>query len=213
MEELREQPISEPATALNAADERSVVSENGSQEVDLGKFKNTQALLDAYNNLQAEFTKKSQQLSELKQDKANNHEDILNENDEKNSQNEEKIENVDHELSLFLEKNSEAENFSEEIKAHYLDKNQNPFERAWASVVMSHIKVNDNKINDPIINQYILNDETVKNKIIENYLNELNTSRPPIMISSQSGERLSEIKSDNPKTLEEAKVVVGKMFS
>ena len=71
MDEEREQPKSEPATALNAADENSAVSEIGSQEIDLGKFKNTKALLDAYNNLQAEFTKKSQQLSQLKQDKIN----------------------------------------------------------------------------------------------------------------------------------------------
>lgn len=220
MEEIREQPNSEPAMALNVAEENGVVSENGSQEVDLGKFKNAKALLDAYNNLQAEFTKKSQQLSKLKQDKANEKEDEFQENNENSSkinqntdENKENIENIDQELSLFLEKNNEAEKFGDEIKSHYLDKNQNPFERAWASVVMSHIKTNDNKINDPIINQYILNDENVKNKIIENYLNELNNSRPPIMMSSQSGERLSEVKADNPKTLEEAKIMVGKMFS
>jgi len=228
MEEIREQPNSEPAIALNPAEENSAESEIGSQELDLGKFKNAKALLDAYNNLQAEFTKKSQQLSKLKQDKIaenqNNEEmqkdDNLSKNDKNLQENIEKIdendkleENIDEDLSLFLQKNCEAESFSDEIKSQYLDKNQNPFERAWASVIMSHLKTNDDKANDPIINQYILSDEKVKNKIIENYLNELSSSRPPIMMSSQSGERLSEVKMDSPTTLEEAKIMVGKMFS
>ena len=228
MEEIREQPNSEPAIALNPAEENSVVSEIGSQELDLGKFKNAKALLDAYNNLQAEFTKKSQQLSKLKQDKIaenQNNEEVqkndnlpedaenLQKNIEKIDENDKLEENIDEDLSLFLQKNCEAESFSDEIKSQYLDKNQNPFERAWASVIMSHLKTSDDKVSDPIINQYILNDEKVKNKIIENYLNELSSSRPPVMMSSQSGERLSEVKSDSPTTLEEAKIMVGKMFS
>ncbi len=225
MDEEREQPKSEPATALNAADENSAVSEIGSQEIDLGKFKNTKALLDAYNNLQAEFTKKSQQLSQLKQDKINEEKieqksENLPENDENfakkdenNADNGKTIEDLDKNLSLFLEENGDAEKYGDEIKSHILNKNQNPFERAWASVILSHIKGGDDKVNDPIINQYILNDEKVKNKIIESYLDELSSSKPPVMMSSQSGERLSDIRPDSPKTLEEAKIIVGKMFS
>ena len=114
---------------------------------------------------------------------------------------------------MFLEENGDAEKYGDEIKSHILNKNQNPFERAWASVILSHIKGGDDKVNDPIINQYILNDEKVKNKIIESYLDELSSSKPPVMMSSQSGERLSDIRPDSPKTLEEAKIIVGKMFS
>lgn len=228
MEEIREQPNSEPAIALNAANENSAVSEEGSQALDFGKFKNAKALLDAYNNLQAEFTKKSQQLSKLRRDKTNElTNDNLEEPTENFTKNEKNLtdinenyiesegssENVDNDLHLFLEENNLAESYSDEIKSHYLNKNQNPFERAWASVILSHIKQGDDKSNDPIINQYILNDEKVKNKIIENYLTELNSSRPPVMMSSQLGERLSDVKPDSPKTLAEAKELVGKMFS
>ena len=239
MEETREQPSLEPAIALNVATENSVVSEDGSQTLDLGKFKSAKALLDAYNNLQAEFTKKSQQLSKLRQDKAgeeqkeilkevgddlmkNNENSLKNDENSLNSQennqdietnNEDSSLSIDDDLSLFLEKNSLAESYGDEIKSHYLDKNQNPFERAWASVIFSHIKSEDDKSKDPLINQYILNDEKVKNKIIEDYLTQLNSSRPPVMMSSQSGERLSDVKPDSPKTLAEAKELVGKMFS
>ena len=51
------------------------------------------------------------------------------------------------------------------------------------------------------------------NKILEEYLTSLNNSKPPIIISSQSGERLSSVIEDSPKTLAEAKKLVDKMFS
>jgi len=102
MEETREQPIIMPATALNAADEKSAMSEVGSQDMNMGKFKSVQALMDAYNNLQAEFTKKCQKLSQLQKDKTNSalpdldlqdiadFENNLTQNEEKQLKNEEK---------------------------------------------------------------------------------------------------------------------------
>ena len=208
-EEIREQPDAEPAKALNAAEENSVVSEDGSQEISLGKFKNVQALLDAYNNLQTEFTKKCQLLSSIQQDK-------MKENIEKNSQNEEKSEekseiNAENDLISFLKDNEMAETFREELQSRINEK-QSPYEKAWASIVLSHIKNDDKETDDPIINQYILKDEKLKNKIIEIYLNELNSAKPPVMMSSQ-GERVSTVTETAPANLAEAKERVKKMFS
>ena len=208
-EEIREQPDAEPAKALNAAEENSVVSEDGSQEISLGKFRNVQALLDAYNNLQTEFTKKCQLLSSIQQDK-------MKENIEKNSQNEEKSEenseiNAENDLISFLKDNEMAETFREELQSRINEK-QSPYEKAWASIVLSHVKNDDKKTDDPIINQYILKDEKLKNKIIEIYLNELNSTKPPVMISSQ-GERISTVTETTPANLAEAKERVKKMFS
>ena len=208
-EEIREQPDAEPAKALNAAEENSVVSEDGSQEIFLGKFKNVQALLDAYNNLQTEFTKKCQLLSSIQQDK-------MKENIEKNSQNEERSEeksevNTENDLISFLKDNEMAETFREELQSRINEK-QSPYEKAWASIVLSHVKNDDKKTDDPIINQYILKDEKLKNKIIEIYLNELNSAKPPVMMSSQ-GERVSTVTEAAPVNLAEAKERVKKMFS
>ena len=85
MEDLeREQPVVEPTDSLNKENDESVVSETGSQKTDLGKFKNVEALLDAYNNLQSEFTKKCQLLSSLEKDKTEQekgNKDKTNDND------------------------------------------------------------------------------------------------------------------------------------
>ena len=233
MEEEREQPISEPATALDLAYDNGAVSENGSQDICLGKFKNAKALLDAYNNLQTEFTKKCQQLSELKKDKMDKIDEKSPKNEEKTpknddfsvnyDKNEENLSNIldenmkedelKNQFNSFLSSTSEAENYYDEIKSQLLKKEQGPFERAWAGVILSHIKNSENKQNDPIINQYILSDENVKNKIIEEYLEKLNSSKPPHIMSSKEGERLSSVRLDSPKTLAEAKEMVNKMFS
>ena len=114
---------------------------------------------------------------------------------------------------MFLKNNFDASKYIDEIKDKSLNlSNQNPYEIAWAKVLLSHIK-EGNKTSDPIINQYVLSDENVRNKILEEYLTSLNNSKPPIIISSQSGERLSSVIEDSPKTLAEAKKLVDKMFS
>ena len=239
MEEKREQPTMEPANALDKVNENRAVSDVGSQ--DLGKFKSPQALLDAYNNLQAEFTRKSQLLKSIQKDKIDSDKTQNQENSIKNQENsiknhenlqkfeemEETIENQDisqsceqigddqdyeEKFSQFLLERPEAEKYADEIKS-YLESNLNndPFENALANVILSHIKTK--KIGDPIIDEYVLSNEQVKNKIIENYLSELANQKPPVVMSSQGGERVSGVLPDRPKTLAEAKKIVNNMFS
>ena len=246
MEENREQPTIEPATTLDKVNENRAVSDVGSQ--DLGKFKSPQALLEAYNNLQAEFTRKSQLLKSLQKDKIDSDKQQIQENFEKREENsiknqenlqeikeieeiEEKTiekenealsQNSDEQIgddqeyeekfSQFLLERPEAEKYADEIKS-YLESNLNndPFENALANVILSHIKTK--KIGDPIIDEYVLSNEQVKNKIIENYLSELANQKPPVVMSSQGGERVSGVLPDSPKTLAEAKRIVNNMFS
>lgn len=221
MEENREQPVIMPATALNPA-ESSAMSETGSQG-DLGKFKNVQALMDAYENLQAEFTKKCQTLSQLQKEKTSESITEKGENIEQDKPAnadprtiEEPIDESleDDKLEKFLECNIEASDYAEEIKERFssLDTKSDPVAVAWADVILSHLKDGD-KLSDPIINQYVLSDEKVRNRIVEDYLISLNNSKPPIIISSQSGERLSGVMPDSPRTLADAKKMVDEMFS
>lgn len=225
MEETREQPIIMPATALNQAEEiekeiseESAVSEIGSQPDALGKFKSVQALMDAYNSLQAEFTKKCQALSELKKDKIDEKQNEIDVNKSEVSTEfetevlQESNEDFNEEsFSKFLLENSEAGEFAEEIKQKFSAKSQtSPYEVAWANVLIGKLKQDD---SDKIINQYVLSNENVKNKIIESYLKELSATHMPKVLSSQSGERVSGVVPEAPKTLKDAKALVDKMFS
>ena len=211
-EENREQPVLSQA---NVSDETSVFgaeSDAGSQNDDIsarkavspeqsefGKFKSAEALLEAYNNLQAEFTKKCQKLSQFEKDKT-----------------EVQPLDLDGEFEKFLSQNGEAAGFSEEIKQlvssdSALQNVANPFEAAWAKVVLSHVA--SRSASDPIINRYILSSDEIKEKIVENYLDALKKQNSPIIISSNKGERVSSTKPDTPTSLKEAKSLVEKMFS
>ena len=111
----------------------------------------------------------------------------------------------------FLINHFRVNNAESKIKS-YLEGNRikNPYEDAWANVILNHIKV---KQSDPLISQYVLNNDEVKNKIIENYLDELQKQKPPYIISSQGGQRVSGVLPDSPKTLDEAKKILNNMFS
>ncbi len=211
MEELnREQPTVEPANVINITNEDGAVSEVGSQNT-FGKFKSAEALLEAYNNLQSEFTKKCQLLSQLQKDKVDENQDEKLENEEEIQQKNEQ------DFQSFLEANSEAKCFEDEIKQRFnlsSSGNQtNPYEVAWARVVLEHLKDGKQKESDPIINNYVLSDENVRNQIILDYLNNLVRHKPPYVISSQGGERVSSVSLDAPNSLAEAKEIVSKMFN
>lgn len=219
MEEIREQPIIMPATALNQAEENETKEESAMSEVgslangELGKFKSVEALMDAYNSLQAEFTKKCQALSELKKDKTEKEEAVKEDFDADKEIVNDEILNDDN-FNQFLLENSEAQEYAEEIKEKVSSDNLNPspYEVAWAKVLIGKLK-DKTENSDKIINQYVLSNENVKNKIIESYLSELSKAKTPMVISSQSGERVSGVMPDAPKTLKEAKKIVNKMFS
>ena len=103
--EDREQPTMEPANVLNATEEESAVSEVGSREkADLGKFKSVEDLMDAYNSLQSEFTRKCQQLSQTLKDKTEIEVPKERETFDEGKFNE------------FLEENDKAKNYADEIK-------------------------------------------------------------------------------------------------
>lgn len=231
MEENREQPTIIPAQALNPAYDNGAMSEAGSQNQDgeLGKFKSVQALMDAYSNLQAEFTKKCQALSELKQkneeisqEKIDNQSEENEKNEDNQLQENEKVEDNQAEekefseegLQEFLAQFQEAQGYAEEIKKRFpstVTQTKNPYAIAWAEVLLKNLK--EDASSDPIVQQYVLSDENIRNKIINDYFINLNKSQPPIVISSQSGERLSGVQPDSPKTLAEAKKQLEKLFS
>ena len=68
-EKIGEQPTVEQANAPVEAIDNGAGGQSGSPS-GFGKFKSAEALLAAYNALEAEFTRKSQRLSEIEKEQA-----------------------------------------------------------------------------------------------------------------------------------------------
>lgn len=73
MEQLKNEQTEQQAHTAAA---EQVTGEDGG-EVSLGKFKNTAALLSAYNSLQSEFTKRCQRIKELEGEMATSEKTIV----------------------------------------------------------------------------------------------------------------------------------------
>lgn len=165
-------------------------AENGET---VGKFKDVNALLEAYNNLEKEFTKKCQRLSALEKDKVKEGETLKKQVDEK--------------LSLFLSSNGEASAYKEELLAKVnendsLKRMDDPFGYVWAEMVFDKIK--NQKLTDESVKNYILSNENIKNAVIENYINQLAENKSPVIISSK-GNRVATVATQNPSNLNDAK--------
>lgn len=195
--------MEEQTNALNKAEDESVASDIGSQNngsaSEYGKFKSPEALLDAYNNLEKEFTRKCQRLSELEKDKTEENEISL-----------------EDKFSQFLSENTDATGYSEEImKIAQSDEKikslQDPFMAAWCKVLCEDV-LHRASAGDYCLNKYVLSSEEIQHKIVEDYLGKLREQKNPVVISSSSGERVSSAEIEHPSTLEEAKQLVDKMF-
>lgn len=188
---VREQP------ELEEENENLIAQSEGS----LGKFKDAESLLKAYNNLQAEFTKKCQKLSALENEK---NKTIFYEED------------WNKRVANFLEKNPEAKKYSKEISEKILNSpelksSENALELAWSSIAMkSYVEPEKLASDKTFLNSYIFNNEEIKKQVLENYLKEIKTA-PPV-ISGSRGAKLSSKEEYTPKNLNDAKKIVEKFF-
>ncbi len=198
---IEEQPNSEQANVSEEASVLSAASEPGSSnDADFGKFKSAEALLDAYKALEAEFTRKSQRLSQLEKEKT-----------EQANIDEEKI---GDELAKFLLKNAEASPYAEKLKQLSVQGGgKTNFDELWAKVMVEELGSDKSKLDNPIVKKYVIQDEELKKYVIQNYMRELNSKNPPLIISGDGGEKVTGQKPVTPKSLKDAKKLVEEMFS
>ena len=188
---VREQP------ELEEENENLIAQSEGS----LGKFKDAESLLKAYNNLQAEFTKKCQKLSALENEK---NKTIFYEED------------WNKRVANFLEKNPEAKKYSKEISEKILNSpelksSENALELAWSSIAMKNYVEPEKLASDKtFLNSYIFNNEEIKKQVLEYYLKEIKTA-PPV-ISGSRGAKVCSKEDYAPKNLNDAKKIVEKFF-
>lgn len=197
-------------TVATDGDNGSIVSSDGSP---LGKFKDSETLLNAYNELQSEFTRKCQKLSEAEKKLQETINPVSG--DEVKSVSDEFAWNKN--IGEFLQSHKNAESLVEEITEEILKNSE--YKTSPDGLEKAYIKVIENKYtpheelakNQEFLNKYILNNDEIKNKIINEYVSSLQAQRNPINVSN-AGYNGGVAVSNNFSSLEEASRFVEKMF-
>jgi len=182
-----------------------------------GKFKDATSLLNAYNNLEKEFTKKSQKLSELtKQGEQNidTNKDLIS----SESLPIFKQINWQTKVNQFFQDNPDAKSFSKDIanillSDNELAKNSKCLDYAYALVELKNKIKPADLMNDPNFIKDILANENIKQKIIAQYLNSVSQSKHNVKFISGEPKSISPTRpSYKPKTIQEASNVLKKLL-
>ncbi len=173
-----------------------------------GKFNSAKDLLNAYNNLEAEFTKRSQalkrlekEMGELKAEQAEK-QSLTNEEIAAAAQDEtgsvtvgqtlenasdesEEEERIAEEVSAFLSNNPEASKFAEAIaqKTSTRGEVESGFlERAYIEVLQDALTAEKNRLTDEFIYNKASESQAVKEKIIRDYLSGVISSKGAVLL-------------------------------
>lgn len=204
MEEIKEQPTSEVTDQFSA--ESNVVGSADNTVGSLNKFKDVKSLEEAYVNLQSEFTRKCQRLSELEKDNSKSLDPFYESAEWKQS------------VSSFLERNPNAQKFAGEImdvltSDKVLASAKNSLDLAYDRVVASKYKSEEELLlDDNFVNNYVLNNEKIKKTIINNYLDEIKKNKSPQLINSTKTGSLGVTPTKKPSSLSEAMAMAEKLF-
>lgn len=179
----------------------------------LGKFKDPSVLLGAYNELQSEFTRKCQKLSEVQKQLEERNQNQKVDNDEKRSQEFAWDEKLDSFLQIHKGAGEMVEDITNEIiNNETFSKSNDGLEKAYMSVLEKKFIPHENLAKDEeFLNKYIYSNEDIKNKIIKDYVSSLQDIKSPIQVTSigQMGSIASTPKFNN---LEDASKYVENMF-
>lgn len=175
------------------------------------KFKSTESLIKAYENLQAEFTRKSQKLSEVSKE-LNSLKDNAKQAPFYETENYEKM------VDAFFHNNPSAKKYASEISEHLLldNKKENsfePIEAAYTKVLANKLlNLEDTLQNDSNLLERILKNKTVQEFVIKNYLQQLKEQKTTPVISTHNGAGFSLTPKQKPTSLEEAKQLAEALF-
>lgn len=195
-----EQPQNSNQT-LNVEEQQNAIigDESGSP---LGKFKSVDALLNAYNNLEKEFTQKCQKVKELT-------EKIEGMDNAPHGAPEYQQDDWNTKVKTFFETNPMAKNYVSEISKvlsedEDIANSKNSLQNALTKVLANKFVPYETLVDDDeFLNNYIYQNQRVKEKIVGNYLDSLQTvGALPLISSHGSGTVSSPVK--KPKTIEDA---------
>ena len=159
--------------------EAEVVGTDGSP---IGKFKSVEALYSAYNNLQAEFTKKCQKLSELQKEVESKVNIPLE------TQPDYMRDDWEIEVSNFLKSHPEAKKYATQISEEKLKEPSLSLEQSLDRVLAREYKEPKKLIEDEdFLNNYVFNSQKIKNKVLQDYFSSLKSNPIPTLMSKGSG--------------------------
>jgi len=173
------------------------MGQDGNEGSTYGKFKSKEALLEAYNNLQSEFTKKCQALAKMQNIDNVSTPSVLQEG-------------FDEKINQFVDQYPEAKDYVEDIKELIKnDKNvansENPIFVAWTNIATTNFKSPKNLILDnEFLENYIFSNKSIKEQIVKNFINELSRTTSPKVMGEDIGAKSPLTPSSKPKTLQEA---------
>ena len=203
-----EQPVDSLSCDQGAAAQNELGLDNKlSGSNTLGKFKDADSLLQAYNNLQSEFTKKCQTLSTLTK--------TLEENKENSLPSKQKIalEKIDEFLAThqnFLE--------SKQDIIELIPKDQDFSPQEIINSIISNYAINNFKSEKDMVKDnnflknFIYNNDKIKQVIIQQYFDDINLNKAPQVISNHKGAHSPITPKSRPKDLKEAGNMVRAMF-
>lgn len=208
--QIGEQPNTAEIHAVATGVDDGIETHDGSP---LGKFKNSEKLLDAYNELQSEFTRKCQKLSET--------EKKLQELTSNTASDNLKIDSNDFawnkNISEFLQSHKNASIFVEDITNEILNdealkNSEDALERAYSRVIEKKFVPQSELAKDKdFLEKYIYSNDEIKNKIIKEYVSTLQGYQNPIKINN-SGFSRGVAGVGNFESLEDARTYVENMF-
>ena len=176
----------------------------------LGKFKDAEALMFAYNNLQSDYTKKCQALSSLQKKVAENESKISPE---------QKFEQTKLEAQKFFEADTIASEHIDEIATIALqfdgeNASGDVFDVAWGEYAKKNFVSKKSLAQDEdFLQEFIFNNEKIKEKIVKDYFKSLNFASNPTLISAQKGANTVLVPQNKPKTIKDATKLVEDMFN
>lgn len=180
------------ASSESLAVEDNVADSTGEAErgVPIGKFKSVDDLYAAYNNLQAEFTRKSQKLAELEKEKAHN------QTSDKESC-----------LQAFLFKNQQAIPYVSELDRRLGEQavSEQAYEKIWADYVYEKLSGKDIS-KEPLVQDIVLKDDKLQEMIIKRYVEQIHQNRAPVVMQSSAGEKITTPVMEKAKTFSDAKL-------
>ena len=169
MQEAMEQAVNSPESA---APIEAAVSKENEGSASVGKFANSEELLKAYQNLEAEFTRKCQQLKESER----RSEPTEDPKGEDGSAPLYEREEWDDKVAAFLGKYPIAEEYAAEISRVLsedpaLAKQENCLEVALGKALGANYRKPESMIEDEaFLEKYVYHNDKIRDKVIQDYL-------------------------------------------